>query len=64
MFILLIGLLFKKAWGKKSYNGRTGTYIASQEIGNMVLLGFVYKSKKLHHICENLAQIGQLVQEI
>jgi len=46
MFILLIGLLFKKAWGKKSYNGRTGTYIASQEIGNMVLLGFVYKSKK------------------
>ena len=28
------------------------------------MLGFVYNRKNLHHIGENLAQIGLLVQEI
>ena len=28
------------------------------------MLGFVYDRKNLHHIGENLAKIGQLVQEI
>ena len=28
------------------------------------MLGFIYNRKKLHHIGENLAQIGLLIQEI